>query len=221
MRTRSLRNKRGCADLIYAAVSCIRVPTRWALLKGLFLISPKRLLDGVEVVDVAGEEPDQTLHRLHEALEVINRADPRRYGRLRHDFRRIALMKAGRPQFASEIRTCLIRSGYVRQNSAEAVATTLVHEAAHARLHRLGVGYGPRLRGRVEEACVKEQIAFAELLGNSEVLSQLAMTLEGSLGDPIHRYDDNIAALRHLGVPEWLLQLWPRRLPPAADKRDR
>jgi hypothetical protein len=161
--------------------SSISVALRWMLLNGLVLISPKNVLDGIKVVDAAGEHSDQTMRSLHEALQVISQTDPRRFERLRRDLRRIVLVKAGNPEFASEAGACLIASGYVRQNSPEAVATTIVHEAVHARLHRRGIGYGPTMRSRVEEVCVREQIAFAERLRNAEIVSLLRQRLNGSL----------------------------------------
>lgn len=196
------------SGVFYVVLSCIRVPLRWALLNGLFLVSPKSLLDGVEVIDVAEEESDQTLRNLHKALQVISRADPRRYRRLKRDLRRIVLTKAGGPQFASETGACLVRSGYVRENSPEAVATTLVHEAAHARLHRQGIGYGPSVRSRVEEICVREQIAFAKLLENAEILGHLGRRLEGPLWAPGPRHEQRMVALRNLRIPEWMLQVY-------------
>ncbi len=194
----------------YSVVSWVRVPLRWALLNTLFLLSSKTVIGGIEVIDVAEVDVDQTLRRLREALDVIRRTDVRRYERMRRDLRRIVLMKAGVPQFASEVGACLIRSAYVREKSAEAVATTLVHEAVHARIHRRGVGYGPGLRIRVEEVCVKQQIDFARALGNPEILSHLTQVLKAPLWVLALQHEDTIAALRSLGVPEWMLRLYDK-----------
>lgn len=194
--------------ILYLLGSCIRVPLRWVLLNGLVLISPKNVLDGIKVVDAAGERSDQTIHSLHAALQVISQTDPRRFERLRRDLRRIVLVKAGNPEFASEVGACLITSGYVRQNSPEAVATTIVHEAVHARLHRRGIGYGPTMRSRVEEVCVKEQVAFARRLRNAEIVSLLRQRLDGPLWAPAQRHEDRMAALRKLRIPEWVLRLY-------------
>jgi hypothetical protein len=196
--------------MFYLVLSCMRVPLRWMLLNGLFLISPKSVLDGVEVIDAAGEHGDQTIHSLHKALKVISQTDPRRFERLKRDLRRIVLMKAGGPQFASEVGACLVRSEYVRQNSPEAVATTIVHEAIHARLHRQGIGYGPNMRSRVEEVCVREQIAFAGRLRNPEIVSHLRQRLDGPLWAPAQSHEDRMAALRNLRIPEWVLRSYDR-----------
>jgi hypothetical protein len=194
--------------VLYLVGSCISVPLRWMLLNGLVLMSPKNVLDGIKVVDAAGEHSDQTIRSLHAALQVISQTDPRRFERLRRDLRRIVLVKAGNPEFASEAGACLIRGGYVRQNSPEAVATTIVHEAVHARLHRRGIGYGPTMRSRVEEVCVREQIAFAGRLRNAEIVSHLRQRLDGPLWAPAQRHEDRMAALRSLRIPEWMLRIY-------------
>lgn len=196
--------------MVAELVGGIRSSIRWALLKGLFFLSPRVSLDGLEIVDVAEEDSARMLECLREALRVLERNDPRRYRRLKRDVRRIVVMKVGQPEYAAEVGACLLRSRYVREGGAAEVATTLVHEATHARLSSFGIGYGRTLRARVEAICVKEQIAFAERLGNVDILTHLRGKLQTPWWEPAQLHDRRVAALRELGVPEWALRGYER-----------
>lgn len=212
--------KRRWTAMLATVVSGIRAPARWILMKVLFLLSPRAAIDGIEVIDVAEDQSKRTLVGVREALQVIQRVDPRRYARLRQDLHRIVVLKAGGPEFAPEVGACLLPSGYVRESNAAAVATTLVHEATHARLWRRGIGYGPDLRGRVERTCVKEQVAFAERLGDVHILSQLREKLQRPWWTPAQLHERRIAAWRQLGVPNWVLRCY-ERLVCAGNRSDR
>ncbi|MFL5493649.1 MAG: hypothetical protein ACJ8DC_04605 [Gemmatimonadales bacterium] len=189
----------------------IRARVRWLLLRGLLILSQRKKLDGIEVVDAAEEDGERTLERLRGALNVIEKGDPRRYQRLKRDLRRIVLVRAGDPEFASEIGACILRSGYVRESEPAALASTLVHEATHARLCRLGIGYGPALRARVEGICVREQIAFAERIGSVEILDHLRQKLDRPWWTRAQLQERRIVAWRNLGVPEWAVRWYERR----------
>lgn len=199
--------------MIAQIVDWIRAPIRWALLKGLLILSPRTALNGLEIVDVAEEETEQTIGALSEALQLIDMVDSRRYKRLERDLRRIILMRAGAPEFASEVGACMLRSRYVRENRSAVVATTLVHEATHARLWRSGIRYGPQLRGRVEAVCVGEQIAFAERLGDTEILAYLREKLQRPWWTREQLHERRLAAWRDLGLPEWAIRCFEKATP--------
>jgi hypothetical protein len=180
------------------------------LLRVLFSMSPRTWVDGIEVIDVAEEHSRETLEALLQVFDILARADPRRYKRLKLDMSRVALMKAGHPEFASEVGACLIRSRYVREGDPRRVATTLVHEATHARLHRLGISYGRGSRGRVEELCVKQEVLFAERLEDPQIVAQLREELRRPWWTPVELHRRRITAWRQLGVPEWAVRLYER-----------
>lgn len=170
---RSLANHDGkVRELLTLASEGVRSALRWLLLSILFRLSEKWCLDGLEIVDVAGAN-GQVKENLKSALALISRVDPRRYRRLKRDLRRIVLLKGGPPQYASEVHACVLPSKYVREGAPSAVATTMVHEATHARLWLAGIGYGLRIRSRVEVACVRQQLAFANLLGDDHIIAHL------------------------------------------------
>jgi hypothetical protein len=166
--------------------------------------------NGIEVIDVAEEHSDLTLERLAQALRLLQDVDRRRYERFRKNIKRIILVKAGGPEFASELNACVLRSGYLREGSPRAVATTLVHEAAHARLVRAGIGYGLSVRDRVELICVREQIAFAEKLGDEGILDHLRQKLQRPWWTPAQLRERRVEAWERLGVPRWMLRLYQR-----------
>jgi hypothetical protein len=179
----------------------------------LFLLSPRAYVNGIEIVDIAEEESELTIACLREALNVLRLTDSRRYRRLKQDLGRIAIVRAGGPDFAPEVNACLLRSRYVRDAGPGAIATSLIHEATHARLWRLGVGYAPRLRARVEKICVEEQIAFAKRLGDPFVLAQLEAKMQRPWWTPSQLHERRITALKQLGLPEWILRSLRSRVP--------
>src|SRR2546427_9194317 len=65
--------------------------------------------------------------------------------------------------------TTLFRSP---QTSAARLASTLVHEATHARLDRLGFRYAAERRARIEGICFRREIAFRSEEHTSELQSQ-------------------------------------------------
>ena len=105
---------------------------------------------------------------------------------------------------------CVLRSRYVRESDPAAVAVTLVHEATHARLWRRGIRDDPCGRRRMEEICVKEQIAFAERLDNPDILNHLRGKLQRPWWTPAQLHERRITAWRHLGVPDWTLRCYER-----------
>jgi len=153
---------------------------RWLLMTLVFRFSDTWSEDGMEIINVTGEN-GHVRNRLRAALALIARVDPLRYRRLRRDMRRIALLRRGGPEYASEVGACLLPSAYLKAGTTEAVATTIVHEATHARLCRAGIGYGPAMRPRVEAACIRQQIAFAERLGDAYILEHLRTRLRDHL----------------------------------------
>ena len=107
------------------------------------------------------------------------------------------------------------RFALAEPTSPEMIAATIVHEAAHARLHRCGIGDEEDLRGREEAVCVRRELAFAARLPNGErVREQAERDLEwcstrGLWTDQAlseGRRSGEIELLRHLRLPDWLVR---------------
>jgi hypothetical protein len=69
----------------------------------------------------------------------------------------------------------------------ELIAAVIVHEAAHARLMRYGIGYEAPLRHRVEAICARREAAFAAKLPNGEKVREQA---ENRLAWPTDAWTD-------------------------------
>jgi hypothetical protein len=129
-------------------------------------MSPRTRIEGFEVAQLAGADSSQMLFaKVQAALGVISTYDPRRFGSLQRDVRRILLLNAGDAagMYWHELRACVLDLSYVREFPPEYIASTLVHEGSHARLRRR-FRYPPQLRKRIEALCIGQEIRFASKL---------------------------------------------------------
>jgi hypothetical protein len=105
---------------------------------------------------------------------------------------------------------CELSLEYASQASTSPaqLASSLLHEATHARLERLGFRYHPELRQRLEAICTRAEVAFAEVLPDGgTMLEELAATLQldASFWSDAHLHEQRMTALRKLGMPGWLV----------------
>ena len=131
--------------------------TEW----GLRNIHKRRTVDGLDLFAT----DDVLLDRVDAALVLIKVHDPVRYRRMLGDLNRICITYLPGPtgQFISRTRTCELDRRFVLREGTtpDLIASTIVHEATHARLHRIGIGCPEALRGRIEDLCVRQQWVFA------------------------------------------------------------
>ena len=80
------------------------------------------------------------------------------------------LLPSSVASFEYRIYTCQIDTRYclAETTTPELLAAVIVHEATHARLWRRGIRYEEAQRPRIEEICVRREIAFAAKLPNGE-----------------------------------------------------
>jgi len=104
---------------------------------------------------------------LGEALRLIARTRPRVFATLRRDLR--GLLVAPLPgvlgSLLTDTRLCALDEAHVLDPQPGAItrlAATIIHEAVHARLVRLGFDYAEPIRARVERVCIKQELLFAE-----------------------------------------------------------
>jgi hypothetical protein len=100
--------------------------------------------------------------------------------------------------------------------TVEQIASTIVHEATHARLERYGIGYKEEQRAKIEAICFRRELAFAVRVPDSAELQQgIARCLEWYPANPDQFSDarfqerhraGGIEALRYLGTPDWLIR---------------
>jgi hypothetical protein len=182
----------------------------------LLWVSKGRRIDGIWV-GTDGNENVPALRPVEEALSLIKRYDRIRYDRLVRDLDRVwvRVLPAARGSFNYALNACQIDERHVLADATrpELIALTIVHEATHARLMRCGIGYEERLRARVEAVCARREIAFAAKLPDGQQACAEAardLTYAPDVWSDASRQaridEDAPAALRHVGVPEWLIR---------------
>ncbi len=107
------------------------------------------------------------LGRLDEALELIERHQPWRLAHLRRDLSHFLVIRfACRGAFFPDQRACMTELTFLARTdiTAAPVASSIVHEGIHARVHaagRLGV---PRNLAREERLCRRAELEFGRSL---------------------------------------------------------
>jgi len=186
-------------------------------------LSVSKCIDGLLVGTWESDaKAEAVLRRVEGALGLIKAHDRLRYERLVRDLERVRvwLLPGSSGSYNKALRSCELDSRYVldETSSLEMIASTIVHEATHARLMRCGIGYETKLRARVEMACVRRQQAFAAKLPNGGQVREFAeRSLEWCSVDAYwtdtaleERYvEGSIEAMRHLGLPDWLVRIFP------------
>jgi len=133
--------------------------------------SDKRTVGGMLIVydaDKGGKDAD----KVAAALQLIQDFDPVRYRRIVRDLKQIWIttIASAAGQFVRSTSTCELDERFVMGEhiSIEEVAGAIVHEATHARLFQRGIGYEEQLRSRVEQVCMRRELAFAAKLPDGE-----------------------------------------------------
>ncbi len=169
--------------------------------------------------DVATED---VLRRLDESLGLIERYAAHHFRRLRRDFTRIVVQRyACRGAYLPDQRTCLVELTFTvnRDFSASQVAATILHEAMHARLHRMGGLLQMADRARQERFCRRAEIEFGLAVPDGAPVVERAMaTLQGTDEEVAPDIDPTLAArrvaqadLEALPAPNWLKRAFARR----------
>jgi hypothetical protein len=165
-------------------------------------------------------KPEPVLRRVEEALDLIKTYDRVRYARLTRDLERVwvRLLPDGLGSFNGSANACELDVRFILSETwtPDVIASTIVHEATHARLHRCGVGYEEALRARVEAICFRRELAFAATLPNGQRVRERAKrTLELCRGQNYwtnaafeERFVEGaIETAEQLGHPVWLLHI--------------
>jgi hypothetical protein len=127
-------------------------------------------LRGIPVLVENSRDDIQTsdvLERLAEALALIERYQPWRFAHLRRDLAMILVTRYPcRGAYIPAQRTCITELTFLarRDISAAPVASSIVHEGMHARVHRMGVNDASRTPAREERLCRKAELAFGRAL---------------------------------------------------------
>jgi hypothetical protein len=185
-------------------------------------ISRKHLTHGLPVWAplVAKEERPLIYTRLDEALNLLKADAPGRYERVRQSLKGFLIFGIDSINGSYDPTTGVCRLGekfvLAPDTTAAAVACTVVHEATHRRLFKLGIPYDEPLRYRVEMICIKAALLTAQKLSGAE--AQVERCRRQLTIDPGFFTTDSFTEraannLRAVGLPEWLIRtlVWIRR----------
>ncbi|WP_136626203.1 hypothetical protein [Bradyrhizobium macuxiense] len=141
----------------------------------------------------------------------------------------VDLIPGSLAHYRSSLNACVIDERFVldQATTVERIASTIVHEATHARLEAWGIVYVEQDRSRIERICMRRELNFLARVSASD-------SLQAEIGRTIEWYDNNhnqfsdtifqdreeqgaVETLRHLSVPNWVLRLvlwviWRRRM---------
>jgi hypothetical protein len=145
------------------------------------LMADSRVVRGVRVT-VENNRPDIETNRVFEkldgALGVIERYQPHRLRRFRHDVRGIIVKRfACRAAFFHESRECLIELTFAGEGkfSDAQVAASIVHEGVHARLLTMGLSGHPGCEAREERLCRKAELELGLAVPDGQAVIERAM----------------------------------------------
>lgn len=129
-----------------------------------------RQLRGFSVV-VDNTRPDirteDVLDRLDDSLALIQEYQPWRLAHLRRDLKHIRVMRfPTRGAYFPEHRACMVELTFLnrRDIGPATIASTIIHEGMHARVHRMGVSQDNRDRAHEERICRRAELEFGHAL---------------------------------------------------------
>lgn len=185
--------------------------------------SRSRTIDGLWV-GTSESKPHPALQRVLEALALIKRHDALHYSRVigRLDRVWVHLIPSAQAHYDQPLNACVLDERYVLDEtmSTARIASTIVHEATHARLEGRGILYYEKDRYRIEAVCLRRELNFLAGLPDAEPLrEQVAHSIEWCASDREYLSNSKfqqreeqgqIETLHHLNVPNWFIRfaLW-------------
>jgi hypothetical protein len=135
------------------------------------------------------------LARLDEALGLIEQYQPWRLAHLRRDLAQFWIVRyACRGAFFPQTRTCMTELTFLARTdiTAAPVASSIIHEGIHARVHVMGVDAETRDSAREERLCRRAELDFGRSLPEdlgAPVIERAIASLELSDEDVAPRID--------------------------------
>ena len=175
----------------------------------MFAISRKHKPKGFNIAALSSGQI--AFPKIDQALNLISKFDSRSYFRIQRDIEKMWVSATG-PDYAAEwideLKMCIFNRDHICRAdiSANEVASTIIHEATHARLNRFKIGYEEEKRIRIEKICFKSQIAFAKRLPNGEQLiknAELNLKLPETFWTNSEFQQRNLKALAEIGKKFW------------------
>lgn len=157
---------------------------------------------------------------MEEALQLIKRHDTLNYSRITRNLDRIwvHLLPSAQAHYDRSLNACALDERYVLNETMtlERIASTIVHEATHARLESWGVLYIEAMRYRIEKICLRRKLNFLTKLPDSGPMQEeIVRTLKWCESDQAYLSNASFRAredqgqvdtLRYLNMPGWLVR---------------
>jgi hypothetical protein len=184
-------------------------------------ISTSRTVDGLWL-GTTESKPHPALRRVEEALQLIRHQDQLQYARVIHNLERIwvNLIPSALAYYDPPLKACVLDERFVlpEATTLERIASTIVHEATHARMERWGISYiDEKERPRIEAICLRRELSFvAKLSGTAALQEEIAQTLEWCVSDDDYfsnvsfqqRHQQGmIETARYVGIPDRIIDL--------------
>jgi hypothetical protein len=153
---------------------------------------------------------DDVLQRLHDALGLIERYQPWRLRHLHQDLRYFLVVRYPcRGAYFPDERACMTELTFLARTdiTAAPVASSIVHEGMHARVHMMGVG--ARDSAREERLCRRAELDFGRSLPpelGAPVIERAVASLELADAEVAPTIDWNEAMRRQQAVDDQRLQ---------------
>lgn len=182
--------------------------------------APRASWDKLLIVDLSAEAEkysEQNLATVQKALEFIALFDDRTSDRIQKAIRRIIITELykWRGEYRHEYEAAVVNVDLVRSGQETEVALLIIHESAHAYLHRLGFTYQEGKRQQIERICRRAEIAFLRKVpGNHARIKWLRdRFMEAPFSDAelhLHMRRQVLHRLERLDAPKWIIG-WLRR----------
>ncbi len=182
----------------------------------------RRTLRGIPTT-IVNTRPDietpQVVARLDAALGLIEQYTPHYFRHIRRDFAGLHVERyACRGAFFPAERVCLVELTFIVNPAftLAQVASTIVHEGMHARLHALGID--AESRAREERFCRRAEIEFGSLAPGGEPVVERALAAMAGSDEEVAPVIDPALARRRIAevdraaaLPHWLREALGRR----------
>jgi len=148
------------------------------------------------------------------ALDLLAMSRSRCLARLQRNTRGILVMPLGTAigEFFPPLKFCCLDEKHVSKDStlAEEIAATLVHEAAHAHLYTIGIGYPASLHLRIERLCHRRELWFGKRIGSEAVCERAQEYLQqpDSFWAPEAQKTRWLNTLKKYEITGWLKKLF-------------
>jgi hypothetical protein len=167
-------------------------------------------------------ETSAVLQRLEAVLELIQTYQPRRYRLLKRDLAGFVVQRyACRGAYLPPSHTCLVELTFLANAgfSDAQIAASIVHEATHARLHRLGLAL---TSAEAERVCRRAEIALGRAVPNGDaVIARAEESLALADSDVAPEVDWDLARRRVAAVDREALSVPGAVTPTIATNRGR